>query len=136
MKYFSKLLEKRTTDDEIEIYNLLRSVRVDQILNDKYLIDYTIKDGDSPEQIAHNVYGNIDLWWIPLVVNNIKDRFYEFPMNDRVLRDYYTYLVGLGETPTYSDMVTENNAKRNIKIIDPKFISGFLYQIEEKINEG
>jgi hypothetical protein len=42
---------------------------------------YTIKDGETPESIAHDLWGDAQLHWIILIANNIMDRFHDWPMS-------------------------------------------------------
>ena len=44
---------------------------------------YDIANGETPEMIAHKYYGDATYHWIVLLVNNITDRFHQWPMNTR-----------------------------------------------------
>ena len=44
---------------------------------------YDIANGETPESIAHKYYGDATYHWIVLLVNNITDRFHQWPMNTR-----------------------------------------------------
>ena len=41
---------------------------------------YDVKEGESPESIADRLYGNPELHWIVLLVNDITDRYHQWPM--------------------------------------------------------
>ena len=63
--------------------NLLRRVKlVDSAkLN---IIDfdyYDVKDGETPEMIAHKYYGDVNLHWTILTVNEIVDYYEDWPMS-------------------------------------------------------
>lgn len=42
--------------------------------------EYTIRDGEKPEHIAHRVYGRADYHWIILMFNEIHDPYFGWPM--------------------------------------------------------
>ena len=41
---------------------------------------YDVKDGDTPEILAYNYYGNANRHWIILMTNDIVDPFYDWPL--------------------------------------------------------
>ena len=47
-----------------------------------------MKDSDTPEIIAHKIYGDAFRAWIVLLFNNIIDPKYDFPMKEEVLNAY------------------------------------------------
>ena len=63
------------------VTNLLRRVALRANLRDDLLVfdTYTVKDGESPEILAHKLYGDSELHWIILLVNNITDRYHQWP---------------------------------------------------------
>jgi len=142
MKYFEDILKKYTDADNNEIPNLSRTVNIDSVINSEYLIDYYIKDGDTPELLALNLYNDKDMWWVIPVVNKMLDIYNEWPLTSRVLKSWYTKLVADGEiTGTaaqkaviFATLKTENNAKRKVSVIDPKFIGDFQKDLQTVIN--
>ena len=60
---------------------------------------YDVRSGETPEMIAHKLYGEADYHWVVLLVNNITDRYHQWPMNNRAffahLADTYGDLDGL-----------------------------------------
>jgi hypothetical protein len=63
------------------VTNLLRRVAVRaQVKTNASLFDtYDIKEGDSPESIAYKMYNDSNLHWIILLLNDITDRFHQWP---------------------------------------------------------
>jgi len=63
------------------VTNLLRRVALRANLRDDLLVfdTYTVKDGESPEILAHKLYGDSELHWIILLINNITDRYHQWP---------------------------------------------------------
>ena len=56
----------------------------------KLFRNYTIKDGETPEQVAYSLYGECELHWILLLMNEIIDPYFEWPMSESQLNDYVT----------------------------------------------
>jgi len=138
MKYFKDIQGKFTTNDGTEIINLLKSIKLDEVLNEKYYIDYTLADGETPTKLASEIYGDEELWWIPFICNNIIDPFFDWPMPGRCLRDYFDYLVEnnqfAGTSSDWNTLVEVNNNKRNIKLLNPEYLGQFLFVVDDIIN--
>ena len=49
--------------------------------DEQLFIEYKVKDGETPEEIAHRVYGTPNLNWILLLFNNIKNPYFEWPLS-------------------------------------------------------
>ena len=63
--------------------NLLRRVKLvdDAKLNIVDFDYYDVKDGETPEMIAHKYYDNPELHWTILVANDIVDYYEDWPMS-------------------------------------------------------
>ena len=63
----------------------------ENILNFDY---YNVRDGETPEMIAHKYYGDVNLHWTILVANDIIDYYEEWPMSvqkfEQFVFDKYT----------------------------------------------
>ena len=44
---------------------------------------YDVRNGETPEMIAHKYYDDAEYHWVILLVNNITDRYHQWPMNTR-----------------------------------------------------
>ena len=42
---------------------------------------HDIREGETPEILAHRFYGDPELHWVILLVNDITDRYHQWPMN-------------------------------------------------------
>ena len=73
------------TTSPVLVTNILRRVKVkDSIKNDVALFDkYRVKAGESPEMVSTRFYGTVDYYWVVLLMNDIKDRFYEWPLSEQ-----------------------------------------------------
>lgn len=73
-----------------EVTNILRRVRLRaKIKTNVMLFDtYDVKEGETPEMIADKLYGDPELHWVVLMVNDITDRFHQWPMNFSQFNQY------------------------------------------------
>ena len=64
------------------VTNLLKRVAVRaKVKTNTALFDtYNVKEGQTPEMIADKLYGDPNLHWIVMYVNNITDRYHQWPM--------------------------------------------------------
>ena len=137
MKYFKDYLGTVTYEGN-ETVNIFKRIIIDIDDNSEYLIDYVIKDGESPESISYNLYDTTDLWWTIMVINDRFDRFFHFPIPNKILTDYLDWLVEEGEitagdTASINQVITENDNRRAIKVVDPKYIRQLLYQVQQEL---
>ena len=72
------------------VTNILKRVKVkDGVKNDIALFDkYQVKFGESPELTSFKLYGSVDYYWTILLMNNIRDRFYEWPLSEQQFEEY------------------------------------------------
>jgi hypothetical protein len=49
---------------------------------------YNITDGERPDTVAYNIYGDDSLDWLILLPNEILDPSYEWPMGQQTLNEY------------------------------------------------
>ena len=73
-----------------DVTNLLRRVGMrTKLKTNTFLYDtYSVKEGETPEMIAHKLYGDSQLHWIILLVNEITDRYHQWPMTGGQFLDY------------------------------------------------
>ena len=73
-----------------DVTNLLRRVGMrSKLKTNTFLYDtYDVKEGETPEMIAHKLYGDPELHWIVLLVNEITDRYHQWPMSGMQFLDY------------------------------------------------
>ena len=107
------------------VTNLLRRVAVRaKVRTNTLLFDtYDVKEGESPEIIAHKLYGNIELHWIVLLVNDITDRYHQWPMNfsqfNQFIADKYVNSDGTSNadgTHHYEIAQTSGNTTNKIEV--------------------
>ena len=72
------------------VTNLLRRVGMRAKLKSNTLLydTYDVKEGETPEMIAHKLYGDAELHWVILLINDITDRYHQWPMTGGQFLDY------------------------------------------------
>ena len=64
------------------VTNLLKRVALrTKVRTNAALFDtYNVKEGQTPEMIADKLYGDPNLHWIVMYINNITDRYHQWPL--------------------------------------------------------
>ena len=159
------------------VTNLLRRVAIrTKVKNNVMLYDtYDVKNGETPESIADKLYDAPLLHWVVLMVNDITDRYHQWPMMEQQFNAYvnekYDNPDGIhhyeisqesgdtttkievyanealytGDTDFYSSATaitnreyeeSEQDKKRQIRLLDPRFIDQFVEEYEILIKES
>ena len=73
-----------------DVTNLLRRVGLRaKVRSNTLLYDtYDVKEGETPEIIAHKLYGDAELHWVILLINDITDRYHQWPTSGGQFLDY------------------------------------------------
>mgnify|MGYP001175859507 FL=1 len=73
-----------------EVTNLLRRIVVrSKVKTNTLMFDtYDIRDGETPEMLADKLYDDPELHWVILMMNDITDRFHQWPMNSVQFNTY------------------------------------------------
>ena len=155
-----------------DVTNLLRRVGMRTKLKTNTLLydTYDVKEGETPEMIAHKLYGDAKLHWIILLVNDITDRYHQWPMTGGQFLDYindkYSNVDGIhhyestqtsGDTKVkievfnevdddaYTGLTpitnreyeeSEQDKRRQIRLVDPSFIEQFVDEFKSLMNES
>ena len=72
-------------DDNFKfVTNLLRRVAVRSKVKTNVLVfdTYDVKSGETPELIADKLYNDPELHWVVLMMNDITDRYHQWPLNE------------------------------------------------------
>lgn len=73
-----------------DVTNLLRRVGLRaKVKTNTLLYDtYDVRNGETPESIADKLYNDSQLHWVVLMINNISDRFHDWPMTEAQFLEY------------------------------------------------
>ena len=66
------------------VTNLLKRVAVRSKVKTNVLVfdTYDVKSGETPEEIADKLYDDPELHWVVLMMNDITDRYHQWPLNE------------------------------------------------------
>jgi hypothetical protein len=165
--------------------DVTKRYKIRDILQQKTAIyyNYTIRDGDRPDLIAFKYYGDETLDWLIMIVNNIIDPYYDWPLNYQNFINYMRSLYGSVSTAkatvyeyrqilseqttlidgtvvpkrtivvdqnTYTNLAAnvreeidayqfyeeENDNKREIKLLDKRFVPDIKLEVEAIFSEN
>ena len=124
------------------VTNLLRRVALrNKARTDRLLFDtYDVKNGETPESIAFKLYGDSELHWIIMMINDITDRFHDCPMQENqfyaFVNDKYDNINALhhyeitqtsGDTSIKIDVGTDNTNYPTATLI-----TNYEYEVREQ----
>ena len=104
-----------------DVTNLLRRVGMRAKLKSQTLLydTYDVKEGETPEMIAHKLYGDPELHWIILLINDITDRYHQWPMSGMqflgYINDKYSNVDGIHH---YESTQTSGDTKVKIEVFN------------------
>ena len=142
------------------ITNVLQRVRLKaDFINDlSFFSEYFVQDGQTPESLAYDIYGNSELHWVIMYAQNITNPYYDWPLiyfdlNKFIDKKYGTngatnvhhyedsdgYEVdstAAGATAITNFVYEErlNDKKRNISIIKPEFVDAIVKEFKGLLN--
>ena len=125
------------------------------------LLSTNVLDGERPEDVSYRFYSSMDYHWVILLINNIVDPRLEWPFSDRDVALYtikkygsltdvhhYQTVNGQHEISGYDTLIDQgiiepvsnynyemsiNDAKRNIKALDPQFLNEFVTSLQQQV---
>ena len=142
--------ERTLITDILRRVNLKGNARVNTLVFDTY----TVQDGDQPDMVAHKYYGDSNLHWLIVTINNITSR-YDWPLDQVALSQYvndkysnpdgihhYEINATSGDTTNklivssdtdgataitnYEYEENENDKKRRIRLLDRAYVTKFI----------
>lgn len=119
-------------DDQIT--DISNNLTVEWTSGNIFFINYSIKDGDTPENIAYRLWNDSSLSWILCIVNDIIDPFFDWPLRSDELMEYIKNKYG--EDHVYSTHhYIKNDYVVNYNPSDPAIRSVTNYTYEFDNNE-
>ena len=80
--------------------------------NTKIFDFFQVTGGDKPEDVAFKYYGSAEYHWVVLMVNNITDRYYQWPMTQPDFEEFLTDKYGAGnEDATHHHELAQTSGK-------------------------
>ena len=177
MSYFSRLPKGfyLLGDNFKLVTDLMIRVKLKSKVEDEVTLytKHSVTSGERPEQIADEYYNDPSLHWVILLVNNITDPFYGWPLSEKEFLDYvndkyttpsgvhhyertqtsgkqsgdgpsdYSHLIECKSTDSGATAVTNleyeqrvQDEKRQIKILHPIYLSAFVKEFDELVEES
>ena len=102
MSYFNRfplMVYKIKEGDPLKLMpQIIKRVKLRSNIKNGLLIfdKYNVKEGENPEDIATKLYGDPTLHWVVLMVNNVTDRYYQWPMTQPQFLEFLTDKYGAG----------------------------------------
>ena len=121
---------------------------------------YDVKDWETPESVSHKFYRSTQYHWVIMMMNKMFSRYYDWPLSERSLQAYvldkytdplatrhYEAAQTSGNTAVKLRVESSfagatavsyleyerslNDAKKQIKILDPSYLGQFLQEHSE-----
>ena len=92
--YFSKfpkiLYDLKQDGTSKVVTDIFRRIKVREKIKDNIsLLDkYDVGEGETPETVAFKIYGDSNYFWIICLMNNVVNRFYDWPLDEFVFQQY------------------------------------------------
>ena len=167
MSYFERFplyqYDLEDTQNQTLITDILRRVNLKSNVAANTLVfdEYNVQDGEQPDIVARKYYGDSELHWIIVTVNNITSR-YDWPLDQVALSEFvndkydnpngihhYEINATSGDTTkklivasdtdgataitNYEHEETLNDKKRQIRILDRAYVSKFTDEFRNLI---
>lgn len=89
-KYFPKTPYSIQNEEVDYVTNILSKVSFEKDFRDNSVVyyEYLVSDGETPDVIAHKLYGSSERHWIILLLNEILNPQFDWPLSDYSLQKY------------------------------------------------
>lgn len=89
-------------NSNIQLTNIFESFKVKETVFEKISVffEYHVQDGETPEIVAHKLYGDITLEWVILMFNKIHDPYFGWVMDSLTFDKYIKTKYGSIEAAT------------------------------------
>ena len=73
-----------------EVTDIFRRVKARSKIQDNVTLfdNYDVAEGEKPEDVAYKLYGESDYFWVVTLVNNIVNRYYDWPLPEFAFQQY------------------------------------------------
>lgn len=152
-----KLLSKVNYKGQV-LSNLMHNISIikENIVKFDVYFAYRVGDGERPDTIAYDYYGNSDYAWLVMISNSIIDPYFQWPLDINQFHDYlrakygvvwelksqvlYYKFTGIGENDPDIGYITHNITQTTFDNMDPIETSGwtavYVYDYEYDLNES
>jgi hypothetical protein len=135
MRYFN--LFPKMTHGDFQVRNIFNKYILTTPLEDKYLYIKILQEHDTLESVAFEEYGDSTLFWVLVIINDIRDMIFDLPLSDNVLQIIAKEMTLDSEGSldlivfgvNYDALQAENDEKRKLKVLKSDFVNEFLSDI-------
>lgn len=135
MKYFDLLPIINHADNQVR--NIFNKYILNFPLEEKFLYTKLLTEHETLWSIANEEYGDSELYWVLVIINDIRDIIFDLPLPDEVLQtiakqmtiDEAGFLDLTIYGTNYDALQTENDTKRPIKVLKDTYINEFLSDV-------
>ena len=132
MKYFRLL--PIINHGDFQVRDIFNKYVLDDPIEDKYLFTKVMQEHENLESVAFDEYGDSELFWVLVIINDIRDMIFDMPLPDDVLQtiakqmtiDSEGFLDLIVYGTNYDALQTENDEKRKIQVLKSDFVNEFL----------
>jgi hypothetical protein len=97
---------------------------------------YDITEGERPENVAYNIYGDVEKFWLVLIFNRITNVFKQWPMTQTQLYDVanrlYTTEAKYTLNTYYQLLFEKNEQLRRLRLIKPTFVGQVITKFRDE----
>lgn len=93
-KYFEtfpkRLYDINNNKNSTLVTDIFRRLKVRDNIKDNAALfaRYDVQNGDTPESVSYKHFGSTDYFWVICLMNDITDRFYDWPLTDQAFEEY------------------------------------------------
>ena len=132
MKYFRLL--KKIEHGEFQVRDIFKKYILDDPIDPKHLFTKTLQDHETLESVALAEYGDTELFWVLVIINDIRDMVFDLPLPDNTIQEIARAMATDENdqfdpfvfSQAYDELQDEQDAKRKIKVLKSAFINQFL----------
>ena len=72
------------------VTDIFRRMKVRDNIKDNMALfaSYDVPSGETPESLSYKHFGSTDYFWVICLMNNVQDRFYDWPLTDQAFEEY------------------------------------------------
>ena len=142
--YFPKTIYNLDNSNSLDaVTNLMNGFSFDESLTENSILyyEYTVADGETPEMLAHKIYGSVEKHWVILKLNGVVDVKTDWPLSQKnlmeVINDKYAnngiltaqtgYQWAFNTTHSYYKIETRTLVASGEKVVDTIQIDANTY---------
>ena len=114
LEYLSPLSDRNSSSEYITVKNIFKRVKIREDIQNYITAfnKYIIRDGDRPDNVAEELYGDSDLDWVVLISADIRNIRDQWPLSDK---DIFLYAEKI-----YSNSLNDARFYETIEVKDSK----------------